>query len=168
MRCHRCVGSAIKCVGLPIKVERAIRQQLLGGEASVLLPSLVAAQATASLSGRVTDESGGVLPGVTVTVTQTDTGLSRSVVTEATGEWLVPNLPTGPYRLEVALQGFRTYVQTGLGLQVAANPTINVVLGVGNLEETVSVEASAPLVETPHTYRRCIAFARSIGSSRVA
>ena len=92
-------------MGLPIKVERAIRQQLLGGEASVLLPSLVAAQATASLNGRVTDESGGVLPGVTVTVTQTDTGLSRSVVTEATGEWLVPKLPTGPYRLEVALFG---------------------------------------------------------------
>ena len=113
----------------------------------LLTASIAFAQATASLNGRVTDESGGVLPGVTVTVTQTDTGFTRAVVTEDTGEWLVPNLPTGPYRLEVALQGFKTYQQTGIVLQVAANPTINVVLGVGNLEETVSVEAAAPIVD---------------------
>ena len=76
------------------------------------------AQATAQLNGRVTDESGAVLPGVTVTATQTDTGFTRSVVTDGTGAWIMPNLPTGPYRLEVSLQGFRTYVQTGIVLQV--------------------------------------------------
>src|SRR5678816_1088442 len=59
----------------------------------------------------------------------------------------MPNLPIGPYRLEVSLQGFRTYVQTGIVLQVDARPTINAVLAVGNLEETVSVEAAAPLVD---------------------
>jgi outer membrane receptor protein involved in Fe transport len=105
------------------------------------------AQATAELAGRVTDESGAVLPGVTVTVTQTDTGFTRTVATEGTGAWNMPNLPTGPYRLEVSLPGFRTYVQTGIVLQVGATPTINAVLGVGNLEETVSVEAAAPLVD---------------------
>src|SRR5436190_1571752 len=109
------------------------------------------AQATAELNGRVTDESGAVLPGVTVTVTQTDTGFTRSVVTEANGLYVVSNLPTGPYRLEVGLQGFRTYVQTGIVLQVAATPTINVVLSVGNLQETVSVEAAAPLVDVRST-----------------
>jgi len=57
------------------------------------------------------------------------------------------NLPTGPYRLEVSLQGFRTYVQTGITLQVGATPTINAQLAVGNLEETVSVEAAAPIVD---------------------
>jgi hypothetical protein len=108
-------------------------------------------QATAELNGRVTDESGGVLPGVTVTVTQTDTGFTRSVVTEANGIYTVSNLPTGPYRLEVALQGFRTYVQTGIVLQVAATPTINVELSVGSLEETVSVEAATPLVDVRST-----------------
>ena len=76
------------------------------------------AQATAELNGRVTDESGGVLPGVTVTATQTETGFTRSVVTEGNGLYILSNLPTGPYRLEVALQGFRTYVQTGIVLQV--------------------------------------------------
>src|SRR4026209_301210 len=71
------------------------------------------AQGTAQLNGRVTDESGGVLPGVTVTATQTDTGFSRSVVTDDNGNYAIPNLPTGTYRVEVMLQGFRSYVQTG-------------------------------------------------------
>ena len=80
---------------------------------------------TADLTGRVTDSSGAVLPGVTVTVTQTDTGLVRTTVSDETGTYLLTNLPTGPYRLEVALSGFRTYVQTGIVLQVGATPTIN-------------------------------------------
>jgi carboxypeptidase family protein/TonB-dependent receptor-like protein len=105
------------------------------------------AQATAELSGRVTDESGGVLPGVTVTATQTETGFTRTAVTDAAGTYVMPNLPVGPYRLEVSLQGFRTYVQTGIVLQVAAAPVINAVLAVGSLEETVAVEAAAPLVD---------------------
>ena len=113
----------------------------------VLSSGSAAAQATGELAGRVTDESGGVLPGVTVAATQTDTGFSRSVVTDAEGNWVMPNMPTGPYRLEVSLQGFRTYVQTGIVLQVGATPTLNAVLAVGSLEETVSVEAAAPLVD---------------------
>src|SRR5688572_32135983 len=102
---------------------------------------------TADLTGRVTDSSGAVLPGVTVTVTQTDTGLVRTAVSDETGTYLLTNLPTGPYRLEVSLSGFRTYVQTGIVLQVGATPTINATLAVGNLEETVAVEAAAPLVD---------------------
>ena len=53
-----------------------------------------------------------MLPGVDVTVTQTETGLTRSAVTDATGSYTLPNLPVGPYRLEASLSGFRTYVQT--------------------------------------------------------
>jgi len=108
---------------------------------------LARAQATAQLDGTVRDESGGVLPGVTVTVTQTDTGFTRSVVTETNGSYVLPNLPTGPYRLDVSLQGFRTYVQNGIVLQVGGMPTINVVLAVGNLQETVSVQGAAPLID---------------------
>ena len=102
---------------------------------------------TAQLSGRVTDESGAVLPGATVTVTQTATGFARSNVTDSDGAYVMPNLPLGPYRLEVMLQGFRTYVQTGIVLQVSAAPVINAVLGVGTLEESVTVEGAAPLVD---------------------
>jgi hypothetical protein len=103
--------------------------------------------ATAELNGRVTDSSGGVLPGVTVTATQTATGLVRTAVTDDNGAYLLSNLPTGPYRLEVALQGFRTYVQTGIVLQVGATPTINAALELGSVEETVTVEAAAPIVD---------------------
>ena len=102
---------------------------------------------TAQLDGRVTDTSGGVLPGVTVTLTQTETGAVRSAVTDENGGYLVSNLTPGPYQLEAALQGFRTYVQTGIVLQVAASPTINVSLAIGGLEESVTVEAAAPLVD---------------------
>src|ERR1700736_4319057 len=93
---------------------------------SLLLMSGVAwAQGTWELNGRVTDESGAVLPGVTVTATQTDTGAVRTAVTDADGTWLMQSVPLGPYRIEIALQGFRTYVQTGIVLQVNANPVID-------------------------------------------
>jgi len=112
-----------------------------------LTPSAWAQLSTAQLSGRVTDESGAVLPGVTITATQTDTGLVRTMTTDENGAYVLTNLPTGPYRLEAMLQGFRTFSQTGIVLQVAATPVINVVMAIGNLEETVSVEAAAPLVD---------------------
>ena len=118
--------------------------------ASILLLAAMPAWAqlaTAELNGRVTDSSGAVLPGATVTVTQTATGLVRTAVTESNGTYLLSSLPTGPYRLEVSLQGFRTYVQTGIVLQVGATPTINASLAIGALEEAVTVEAAAPLVD---------------------
>jgi len=128
---------------------RAFLRVLLVGVLGLVLTSVTswAQLSTAQLSGRVTDESSAVLPGVTVTATQTDTGLTRSVTTDQNGTYVLPNLPTGPYRLEAALQGFRTFAQTGIVLQVAAAPVINVVLAIGSLEETVSVEAAAPLVD---------------------
>jgi carboxypeptidase family protein/TonB-dependent receptor-like protein len=114
----------------------------------LVLPSAVSAQlSTAQISGRITDESGAVLPGVTVTAMQTDTGQTRTTVSDASGTYVLPNLPTGPYRLEAMLQGFRTYAQTGIVLQVAGTPSINVVLGIGAVEQAVTVEAAAPLVD---------------------
>jgi len=99
---------------------------------------------TAELNGRVTDTSGGVLPGATVSVTQTATGLNRTAVSDESGAYLLSNLPPGPYRLEVSLQGFKTYVQTGITLTVGATPTINASLAIGSLEESVTVAAAAP------------------------
>ena len=68
-------------------------------------------------------------------------------MTDGEGAYQITNLPTGPYRLEAALQGFRTYAQTGIVLQVGGTPTLNVALGLGDLAETVTVEAAAPLVD---------------------
>ena len=106
------------------------------------------AQSTAQLSGRVTDQSGAVLPGVEITATQTDTGIARNTVTNETGNYLLPNLALGPYRLEAMLPGFRSFAQTGIVLQVNSNPTLNVVLEVGQVAETIEVSANAALVET--------------------
>src|SRR5688500_10047828 len=105
-------------------------------------------QATAQISGTVRDVSGGVLPGADVTAIQTETGVKRSVVSNESGAFVLSNLPIGPYRLEVSLSGFRSFARTGIVLQVNANPEINVTLALGDLTETVSVEAAAPLIET--------------------
>jgi hypothetical protein len=113
----------------------------------ILTSSVAWAQATAQLNGRVTDTSGAALPGVTVTATQSDTSFTRTAVTDEAGAWLMPNLPIGPYRLEMSLQGFRTFVQTGIVLQVNTTPVINATLAIGNLEETVTVEGATPLVD---------------------
>jgi hypothetical protein len=102
------------------------------------------AQATAQINGTVADSSGGVLPGVTVVAIQTETGFRREVVSDENGAYSLLNLPIGPYRIEASLQGFRTFSQTGVVLQVNSNPVVPVRLELGNLEETVSVEASAP------------------------
>ena len=109
------------------------------------------AQATAQISGTVHDQSGAVLPGVEVTATQTGTGISRMTVTNETGSFVLPNLPLGPYKVEAALTGFRTFVQTGIVLQVNSNPVINATLEVGQVTEQVEVQANAAQVETRST-----------------
>ena len=113
----------------------------------------VAAQAVAGsqVSGIVRDTSGGVLPGAEVTITKTDTGVVRTVFTDAEGHYVLPNLPVGPYQLKVVLSGFTTYVQDGIVLQVSTNPDINVTLGLGGLNEQVTVTANAAMVETHST-----------------
>ena len=108
----------------------------------------ILAQGTAQINGTVKDQTGAVLPGVEVTVTQTETGTTRSTITNETGSYVLSNLPIGPYRLEAGLPGFRTYVQTGIVLQVNSSPVVNAVLAVGQVTEQVEVQANATLVET--------------------
>src|SRR5438067_533333 len=129
-----------------------MRRILVGMLAGVIVcmagsPSLWA-QATAQISGTAKDQSGAVLPGVEIKVIQTETGITRDTITNETGSYVLPNLPIGPYRLEAALPGFRTYAQTGIVLQVNSSPSINVVLEVGQVTEQIQVEANAALVET--------------------
>src|SRR5215475_3442087 len=92
----------------------------IGLVVSISLASFAWGQAgsTAQISGTVKDASGAILPGAEVTATQTETGSSRSTLSNETGFYVLPNLAVGPYRLEISLQGFRTFVQTGVVLQV--------------------------------------------------
>src|SRR5206468_12671678 len=80
----------------------------------------------AQISGVVSDQSGAALPGVEVEVTQTATGATRLAITGARGEYVLPNLPVGHYRLEAKLQGLSTYSPTGITSTVVSNPVVNV------------------------------------------
>src|SRR5207244_10418808 len=125
-----------------------LRNFFLGLVMSLAMCGSLWAQATAQINGVVRDPSGAVLPGVEITATQTDTGIIRSAVTNETGEYALPNLAVGPYKIEAALPGFRTYVQTGIVLQVSTNPNMNITLELGQVSEQVEVQANASLVET--------------------
>jgi hypothetical protein len=109
------------------------------------------AQATSQIQGTVEDTSGAVIPGVEVKATQTETGIARTALSNEDGRYVLPNLPIGPYRLEVNAPGFGPFVQTGIVLQVASIPTVNISLKPGAITETVQVEANAGLVETQTT-----------------
>src|SRR5688572_20204241 len=104
--------------------------------------------AVAQLTGTVIDESGGALPGADVTVTKTDTGMTRSAVTGPNGGFTFTNLPVGPYKLTTKMSGFSTFEQTGIVLAVGSTGTVNVTMKIGGQTETVTVEADAIQVET--------------------
>ena len=118
---------------------------------AVLSCAAIWAQSTAQIQGVIKDTSGSIVPGAEVKATQTATGTVRSTTSGADGVYVLPNLPLGPYRFEVSNQGFTTYVQTGIVLQVASNPTIDVTLNVGAVSEQVQVQANAAMVETERT-----------------
>src|SRR5258706_856426 len=105
-------------------------------------------QGTAQINGVVKDPTGAVLPGVEITATRTDTNQSRITISNETGTFVLGNLPTGPYKVEVTLPGFRTFVQSGIILGVNQNPNINVVLEVGQVTQQVEVQANVTMVET--------------------
>jgi hypothetical protein len=105
-------------------------------------------QAVSQINGITRDQSGGAVADVQVTATQTDTGISRVTTSNDAGEFVLTNLPTGPYRIEAKKAGFQNYVQTGIRLQVDSAPTISITLGVGAVNQTVQVEANATQVET--------------------
>jgi hypothetical protein len=102
----------------------------------------------ASIEGTVVDDQGAVLPGVTVTVTNLDTGDTRVVVTNENGLYRAPLLPLGTYRVNAELQGFKRFEQTGITLSAGRTAVINVTLSVGAISETITVTADAPLVDS--------------------
>ncbi|MCL5746260.1 MAG: carboxypeptidase regulatory-like domain-containing protein [Acidobacteria bacterium] len=113
----------------------------------------VCGQATAvvQISGVVSDPSGAVVAGAAVKATQTGTGFTRTAVADVSGSYILSNLPVGPYTLEATASGFKSYVQRGIVLQVNTNPTINVVLEVGAVSQSVEVSANAAMAETQQT-----------------
>ena len=114
-----------------------------------LLPVSLAAQAvTGTILGAITDTSGAVMPGVTVTLTNAGTGLVRVVVTDSNGEYTAPSLPTGRYIVKAELPGFKTVNVPDADLGVDQHLRINAKLEVGAVEESVTVTGASPIVQT--------------------
>jgi hypothetical protein len=114
-----------------------------------VIPSLVFAQATgSSLAGRVMDSTGAPVPGVTVTATNTQTGLSRTVVTESDGSYRFLSLPVGTYKVASELSGFATVTTENVQLNVATPRELNINLKQASVTEAITVTAEAPLVAT--------------------
>lgn len=120
---------------------------------SVISSAIVWAQATntAQIQGTVSDASGAAVPGAEIKVTQTETGQVRTTTSGSDGGYVLPTLATGPYTLEASKEGFAKYLQSGIVLQVATAPTVDISLRVGSITEQVQVEANTTLVETQTT-----------------
>jgi Carboxypeptidase regulatory-like domain len=119
---------------------------------SVLIVSLATAsfaqRITATIRGTVTDSTGAVVPGATVTVRGENTGFTRSTTTNASGVYSFPELPTGAYAVEVGLSGFKSAVVKGVTLNVADDRSVNVRLETGTVSENITVEVPAVAVKT--------------------
>jgi hypothetical protein len=99
------------------------------------------------MEGIVVDDQHAVLPGVTITITNVDTGIARTMVTDGAGSYRAPALPPGTYELTAELQGFTIYRRTGLSLTIGQDSRIDITLQVASVRETVEVTGAAPLVD---------------------
>ncbi len=106
------------------------------------------AQTTASIQGTVSDQSGAAVVGAKVTVKNTALGIERTTQTSSTGSYEVPALPPGTYSVQVQIAGFETQLAKNLVLQVSQNSVQNFGLKVASTSEVVTVEATAPAIET--------------------
>src|SRR5438874_3950255 len=102
----------------------------------------------AQVSGQVTDSTGAAVAGAEVRMIETQRNIAHTAATDQQGEYVLPGLPVGPYQLEVKKEGFKSYSQTGIVLQVNDHVTLTAVLAVGSLTETVEVKSAAALIQT--------------------
>src|SRR5207253_5671970 len=109
--------------------------------------SAAAQQGTAEIRGRVTDQQSGALPGVTVTVTNQDSGTFREAVSGTDGSWFMAALPPGRYQVAAQLAGFKKFLQTDVLLAVGNQLNIDVKLELGAVEETVTVSGEWPIID---------------------
>lgn len=128
---------------------RSLRWKTLALVIALFLPSMLFAQAAgSSLSGHVNDESGAAVPGVTVTATNTQTGLQRTAVTDTDGSYRFLALPVGVYTVVAELSGFATVTTENVQLNVATPRTLNIDFKQAAVSQSITVTAEAPLVAT--------------------
>src|SRR6185369_11191224 len=126
-------------------------QALVCSATLLFAPSAFSQQITGSIRGTVTDPSGAVVDGATVSAKQSETGLTRTTASDHSGVYLLLDLPVGHYQLQVERSGFQTYLQQGITLDVNEAATISVSLKVGTGSDRVEVNADADLIESTVT-----------------
>ena len=120
--------------------------------------------AAAQLNGTVQDASGGVVVNANVSMRNLDTNRSNTVTTNASGYYVVPNLPPGPYELKVTYSGFEPHSQSGVQLTVGQTATLDVTLAVQGRRETVEVTLAAPAIEPTRTELSSVIESKQINS----
>ncbi len=113
----------------------------------LMLGTASAQQGTSEVRGRVVDAQGAVMPGVTVTVRNQDTGMVRETQSGDSGAFIATSLVPGRYEVSAALQGFKTFTRRDLQLEVGRTATLDVTMEVGGMEEVLNVTAETPLVD---------------------
>jgi hypothetical protein len=126
------------------------REKLFQAFFPLILPIHLFAQAVAvaEATGQIVDPSGAPVGNTSVKMVEVARGVSHETSSDATGRYTLPNLPVGAYRLEASAPGFRTYIQTGIMLQVNNHVQLNVAFQLGSVTENVEVSSGAALVET--------------------
>ena len=126
-------------------------QRLIAGSLFVTLfvaSSASAQQGTSEVRGRILDPQGAVLPGVTVLVRNQDTGMFREAVSNPDGTYFVSGIVPGMYEITAELQGFKKYARPDVRLEVGKTTTLDVMLEVGSMSETITISAESPIVDT--------------------
>ncbi len=108
------------------------------------------------ISGYIKDETGGVIPGATVTATQTQTGVARTVVTDGTGYYVFTSLVPGVYEVTAELSGFKKWVQSGVRMDAGGSLRLDVTLQTGTISESVMVTAMATPLQTDVALRKTV------------
>jgi hypothetical protein len=130
-------------------MQGSLRHACRGALAVCLFAAAAGAQDfRGAVTGRITDQSGGILPGVTVTVTNKDTNVAGSTVTNDTGGYSFLYLTPGTYGVAAELQGFKKVVRDNVEVRLGDRLELDFKLEVGRLEETITVSAETPLLET--------------------
>jgi len=130
------------------KPRKTLRLAFLSLLVAISCSPLFAQSNAGRILGTITDQSGGVIVGATVTVTDTQRGIARNLTTDAEGEYAAPSLLPGAYTVRAEAQGFKTVDRAGILLEVGQNIRIDLSLQPGEQAQTVEVNEQAPLVDT--------------------
>jgi hypothetical protein len=114
----------------------------------LLVPATFAQSDRGTITGTVTDPAGAMIPSAAIEAKNTETGVVFKTASSATGNYTLAQLPVGIYQLTASTAGFKLYVRTGITVMVAQTLRIDIPLAVGNISETVTVSADAPLLKT--------------------